>query len=529
MRLFGSSEERALWQSDSRGGRHSLHYALAHPTKMAEAWRREGAIVKVHDYPDDGNECSAIIVRDENREGEYLVRVKGPEAGMPSIVIAVLKEHLGPLAPPQGDINPTEEPLDLPLDFPVIPSCGFSRGANEDPGLARAIQTTVDLSPAERWRLNNCTRITAVEKAVKVKLGDTTFKQGCMRAGKEAMETCGSTNPIVRFAKYIEGYADAVGRGVTHEDFKMWLATPAYWEDTITVAKAPATARDNRTPMVFVSVSKCAADKYCAQMRRDEYDQVRDHRRTLDEIRDKLAEMFPANLIILLDVPATLFGCARSKPIRGYSGCRAVTAAGKVILQHMLMVILPTAAACGFAVGGIATICADVTEDWLTAMKNGPTSVTPPPMLYDTVANFRRMRVEWFAARDRVVVGRGLHYVFMHLRDYPDVARICKTLTAIALGIDRSDEAIGIGSEDHATMVKLATMFHTLAGGRGRNIWKAAQVNEALHILDPDEHPPARNWEDVYQVDLAALDYGDFDDMAAAGVESDTESGESDE
>ena len=36
---------------------------------------------------------------------------------MPSIVIAVLKEHLGPLAPPQGDINPTEEPLDLPLDF----------------------------------------------------------------------------------------------------------------------------------------------------------------------------------------------------------------------------------------------------------------------------------------------------------------------------------------------------------------------------------------------------------------------------
>jgi hypothetical protein len=167
---------------------------------MAEAWRRKGAIVKVHDYPDKGNECSAIIVRDENREGKYLVRVKGQEAGMPSIEIAVLKEHLGPLAPPEGLIDPVEEPLDLPQDFPVIPSCGFSRGANEDPGLARAIQTTVDLSPAERWRLNNCTRITAVEKAVKVKLGDTTFKQGCMRAGKEAMETCGSTNPIVRFA-----------------------------------------------------------------------------------------------------------------------------------------------------------------------------------------------------------------------------------------------------------------------------------------------------------------------------------------
>ena len=517
----------ALWE---RLPRVDTHSTLAHPTKMAEAWRRERAIVKLHNYPDDGNECSAIIVRDENREGVYLVRVKGQEAGMPSIEIAVLKEHLGPLAPPEGLIDPVEEPLYLPQDFPVIPSCGFSRGANEDPGLARAIQTTVELvSPAEMRRLTNCTRITAVEKAVKVKIEDTTFKQGCMRAGKEAMEACGSTNPIVRFAKYIEGYADAVGRGVTHEDFKMWLAKLAYWEDTITVAKAAATARDNRTPMVFVTVSKCAADKYCAQMRRDENDRVRKHRVTLDDIRDKLAEMYPANLIILLDVPATLFGCARIKPIRGYSGCRAVTAAGKVILQHMLMVILPTAAACGFAVGGIATICADITEDWLTAMKNGPTSVKPPPMLYDTVANYPRMRVEWFAARDRVVVGRGLHYVFMHLQDYPDVARICIRLTAIALGIDRMDEAIGIGSEDHATMVKLATMFHTLAGGRGRNIWKAAQVNEALHLLDPDEHPPARNWEEVYQVDLAALDYGDFDDMAAAGDESDSESYESDE
>ena len=106
----------AFWQSDRRGGRHSLHYALAHPTKMAEAWRRERAIVRLYDHPDDGNECSAIIVRID--EEGVRVRVKdlltgSSSAGMRSSEIVVREDQLGPLAPPQGDINPPEKPADI--------------------------------------------------------------------------------------------------------------------------------------------------------------------------------------------------------------------------------------------------------------------------------------------------------------------------------------------------------------------------------------------------------------------------------
>ena len=55
---------------------------------MAEAWRRERAIVRLYDHPDDGNECSAIIVRID--EEGVRVRVKdlltgSSSAGMRSI------------------------------------------------------------------------------------------------------------------------------------------------------------------------------------------------------------------------------------------------------------------------------------------------------------------------------------------------------------------------------------------------------------------------------------------------------------
>ena len=502
----------AFWQSDRRGGRHSLHYALAHPTKMAEAWRRERAIVRLYDHPDDGNECSAIIVRID--EEGVRVRVKdlltgSSSAGMRSSEIVVREDQLGPLAPPEGVIDPPEKPATLSSVFSAKPVCLFSRGANEDPGLARAIQTTVDLSPAERRRLNNCTRIKALENAVKDKLEDSKFNLGCVRAGKEAMEACGSTNPIVRFAWFNLGYADAVGRGVTHEDLKMWLAKPAYWEDTINIAEAAATNRDNRTPTVYITVSKCAADNYCAQMRRDENLKVRKHRITLDEIRRELGEMFPTRLIILLDIPARLFGCARSKKTsEGYTGCTSVTAAGKVILRHMLMVLLPTAAACGFDVAGIVTICADITEEWLLDTIHGPTSLNPLPMMHGTVANFPRMRMEWYGVHDRIVVGRGLHYVFMHLQEYKDVAEICLRLTVIALGINRKDEDIGIGSENHAIMIKIAFMFHTLAGALGRAMWKEAQIDAALNNPDVNQLPP--DWNQRLKGWVGVIDLDDF-------------------
>ena len=504
---------------------------------MAEAWRRERAIVRLYDHPDDGNECSAIIVRID--EEGVRVRVKdlltgSSSAGMRSSEIVVREDQLGPLAPPEGVIDPPEKPATLSSVFSAKPVCLFSRGANEDPGLARAIQTTVDLSPAERRRLNNCTRITAVEKAVKVKLGDNTFKQGCMRAGKEAMEACGSTNPIKRCVKYVQGYAAAVGQGVTHEDVQMWLAKEKYWEDLLKLADdADADAAEkNKTPMVFVIVSKCAADDYCAQMRTDKNGKEREHRRTLDEIREKLTEMYPANLIILIDIPATLFGCARGKRTRGYSSCRAVTAAGKVILKHMLMVLLPTAAACGFAVGGIATICADITETWLSETIHGDTVINPPPMLYGADAMFPRMRMRWRDVRERVVIGRGTHYVFMHLKDFREVAKVCVNLTAIALGINRRDEAVGIGNEDHDIMVRLAVLFHTLAGAKGRREWRAARINKELHDINPEDHPNAPPWQDALHGNLADINVGDFDDDAEGGEsdpESDSESSESDE
>ena len=519
----------ALWE---RLPRVDTHSTLAHPTNMAEAWRREGAIVKVVDYPVGGIDSVAMITSVNDGGGYYRVRVKDPEAEKSSIEFDVHEDQLGRAAPPQGDINPTEPYLTLGPTFPAKPFCGLPPDSTADPGKARG-KTSVGMSSAEVQRTHKNAGITAVEKAVKVKLGDNTFKQGCMRAGKEAMEACGSTNPIKRCVKYVQGYAAAVGQGVTHEDVQMWLAKEKYWEDLLKLADdADADAAEkNKTPMVFVIVSKCAADDYCAQMRTDKNGKEREHRRTLDEIREKLTEMYPANLIILIDIPATLFGCARGKRTRGYSSCRAVTAAGKVILKHMLMVLLPTAAACGFAVGGIATICADITETWLSETIHGDTVINPPPMLYGADAMFPRMRMRWRDVRERVVIGRGTHYVFMHLKDFREVAKVCVNLTAIALGINRRDEAVGIGNEDHDIMVRLAVLFHTLAGAKGRREWRAARINKELHDINPEDHPNAPPWQDALHGNLADINVGDFDDDAEGGEsdpESDSES-ESDE
>ncbi len=500
---------------------------------MAEAWRIEGAIVKLHDHPDNGIDSIAMIkkVISPRTGGGYLVKVM--DAEMRPIEITVLEERLGRVAPPQGNIKPTEEPMELNPDWPAKPVCSFAKGSPRDPGKTRGIQTSVELSPADVRRLDKNARIDAVEKAAKASIKDLPFTLGCVRAGKEAMETCGSTNLIKRFAKYVQGYAAAVGQGVTHEDVQMWLAKSDYWEDTMKIAETAFAARDNRTPMVFIIVSKCAADDYCAQMRTDENGNVRKHRVTLNKIRHELSNIFPANLIILLDVPATLFGCARTKPTeRGYKGCKKPSAAGKEILRHMLMVLLPTAAACGFVVGGIATICHDITEDWLSETIHRTDVSRPPHMLYGSEAYFPRMRLNWRDVHMRVVVGRGTHYVFMHLEDFPDVADICVRLTAIALGIDRRDEAIGIGSDDHQTMVKLAVLFHTLAGARGRIEWRATRVKKKLHDVNPEEYPNAPSWKDALHGNLADIDVCDFEDDAEGGEsdpESDWESYESDE
>jgi len=533
---FGISEER-FWPQ--RRAKVIIHSTLVRPTNMAEAWRIEGAIVKLHDHPVNEIDSIAMIKRvfSSHDGGGYLVKVM--DAEMRPMEIVVPEERLGRVAPPQGDINPTEEPMELDPDyFPAKPVCSFAKGSPRDPGNTRGIQTSVEMSEADVRRLDKNARIAAVEQAAKARIKDVPFSMGCVRAGKEAMETCGSTNIIKRFAKYVQGYAAAVGQGVTHEDVEMWLAKSEYWADTMDIAETAFTARDNRTPMVFIIVSKCAADDYCAQMRTDENNNVRQHRVTLNTIRDKLSVMFPANLIILLDVPATLFGCARTKPTeRGYKGCKKSSAAGKEILRHMLMVLLPTAAACGFMVGGIATICHDITEDWLFETIHNETMhrtrvIQPPPMLYGSEAYFPRRRLQWSDVHMRVVVGRGPHYVFMHLEDFPDVADICVRLTAIALGINRRDESIGIGSDDHQTLVKLAVLFHTLAGARGRIEWRATRVKKQLHDVNPEKYPNAPSWNDALHGSLADIDVGDFEADAEGGEsdpESDWASNESDE
>ena len=153
------------------------------------------------------------------------MKVMDAGAEMRSIEIIVPEERLGRVAPPQGDINPTEEPMEFDPDyFPAKPVCSFAKGSPQDPGNTRGIQTDVGLSPADVRRLNKNARIDAVEKAAKAKIKDVPFTMGCVRAGKEAMESCGSTNLIKRFAEYVQGYAAAVGQGVTHEDVEMWLA-----------------------------------------------------------------------------------------------------------------------------------------------------------------------------------------------------------------------------------------------------------------------------------------------------------------
>ena len=140
--------------------------------------------------------------------------------------------------------------------------------------------------------------------------------------------------------------------------------------------------------------------------------------------------------------------------------------------------------------------------------------------------------MKWSDVHMRVVVGRGTHYVFMHMEDFPDVADICVRLTALALGINRRDEAIGIGSDDHDIMVKLAVLFHTLAGARGRIEWRAAQVKEKMHDVNPEEYPNAPSWKDALHKNLADIDVCDFDKDAEGGEsdpKSDSESDESDE
>ncbi|ACO64870.1 predicted protein [Micromonas commoda] len=248
----------------------------------------------------------------------------------------------------------------------------------------------------------------------------------------------------------------------------MWLADERYWQHTIDAAEAAV--KGEKIPLLFILVSKCAADDYAANFLRDERGNERPHRKTLNEIRAELELLHRDRHIILIDVPARLFGCSRMKPTStGYPGCESCTDAGLTTLDHMLRVVMTTAVSCGIAVGGIATICADVREDWLNKLVNGTGATTPPSLLDDAVAEYELKRMKWTdVVSGNVSVGRGLHYVFMHIVGYPEAAKMCKKLTAYALGVFKDDRDLVIGREDAKVLVNLAFMLHNFVGAKAR-------------------------------------------------------------
>ena len=403
------------------------------------------------------------------------------------------------------DSSEVEEAWD---ELPHVPACSFADiVADRDPGRTPASNPNPQLLTfEEKKRKDNCAAIAALENSAAAKLSDDDYMFGCIRAGMERVKRDHSRNHIDRFVSYVSGYAAGFMTGVTRTRYKMWLSDERYWKETSNRAEAAAAEADTKRPLLYMLISKCAADRYVANFLVDEAGNLRQHRETLNEIYSKLAELNPNRLIILIDVPARLIGCSRTKPTStGYCGCNAITVAGLQLLKHMLEVIMTTAVSCGIAVGGIAAICADVTVDWLNELVNGSGASPPPHLLYDTVANYEPVRMEWSeAVYKQVVVGRGLHYVFMHISDYPLASDMCKRLTCHALSANKT----AFGDEDVKVLLKLCLLFHDLAGAKGR-VDFVRKLKDAM--LDDVEGPVLELLDlDAMLNVVARLDFPDF-------------------
>ena len=437
-------------------------------------------------------ETVALILEFLADDSTYKVQVMQSQTGEETV--RTVSSHI--LAPYTAPL--VKDTTDCNVDWSDLPTVSDFAGG-QDPGLieARSLrrkrdQTEESYATEERRRNKNAA-IAALEIASEKLLisdsaNDSKYELGCVRAGMERVQLDNSDNPIKRFVSFVSGYAAAYGRGLTKTEYRMWLADERYWQHTIDAAETAV--KGEKIPLLFILVSKCAADDYAANFLSDERGNVRLHRRTLNDICAELERRHPDRHIILIDVPARLFGCSRSEPTStGYPACETCTDAGRKILDHMLRVVMTTAVSCGIAVGGIATICYDVTEDWLNDLVNGPGACSPPSLLDNAVANYELQRMKWAdAVPGKVSVGRGLHYVFMHIVGDPEAAIMCKKLTAYALGIFKDDRDLVIGTENANVLVKLAFMLHNLMGAKARRNLIKTLIEEKLKELEKD--PP---------------------------------------
>ena len=422
---------------------------------------------------------------------------------------------------------------DEPFKLLDVPTPAFSVGSDLDPGLTKAPtpkrkkgKEPKMVTDAEKLRLNVCAQIKALETAAKGKLGDYKYELACINGGLKQVECDSSPNPILRFIGYVSGYAAAFGKGLTHTRYTILLSEPRYWE--YTSDRAEAAANGNKEPLLFIIVSKCAADNYAANFLTDDTGNVRPHRKTLDAIRAELEELHPNRHIILIDVPARLLGCAREGGSKGgYKACKAITPAGRDLLEHMLKMLMLTAVSCGITVGGIATVCADINEDWLKQLVNGEASTAPPDLLDAAFAKYKMVRIEWLKqARERIVVGRGLHYVFMHLR-YTWAAKMCKKLTALALGCHNPDQ--DIGADDINVIKQLAFMMHILAGGKNRLKFIKTVIAKLKEDAAEDDVSKLPDHTSELLANLAKIDLPDFLDLTDDTDDDDDEEDDDEE
>ena len=309
---------------------------------------------------------------------------------------------------------------------------------------------------------------------------------GCIKAGMGTAKQ--NRNPILRWIMFVMAYSSAFSKSFTDE-FTLWVSRQDYWQTEID--RAPAGARKYKPPLLFIIISKCSADDYCANMNQGN---AHPHRQTLDNIRTLIETMFPGHHIILIDIPATLFGCKRGMTKKGYKSCKTSSKAGLTVLKHIIKMLIAAALACGIQVLGISSISATIDQGWIDALLDGSEDdlgTGLPELLFGTEASYRITCLKWETTYD-TIRGRGLHYVFMHMSDTQaidglTVGQICTRLTAWSLGVcNRAEQSI-IGERDAYQIRKLAFMMHDVIGVRMSREWLTSKWAEKYDDDDDDD------------------------------------------
>lgn len=346
---------------------------------------------------------------------------------------------------------------------------------------------------------------------------------GCIRAGM--MEVREATNPILRWIAFVMAYANAFSKSFTDE-FTLWVAKRQYWQAEM--IRAATGANMSKPPLLFIIISKCSADDYCANM---DHAPAHPHRQTLNAIRTDLESMYPGHHIILIDIPATLFGCKRGETKKGYKPCKTSSKAGLTVLKHIITMLITAAHACGIQVLGISSISATVDVAWIDSLldrADADLGVELPNLLFDTVARYPRQRLKWSTTHD-TIRGRGLHYVFMHMDG--DIGTTCRRVTAWSLGVRGGTEATILSAKDVFQLRKLAFMLHDLAGAYARKewlekIWDASnEDNINTTALSDDTYEPYA----VARQELVTMDFPDIDGARCSADDDDVDARDDDD